>query len=243
MKTLLDPVLVVILVPVFAVLAFSPALGPLTLIPLALLGFLYSRSLWIRAWFHGMPLSLQTVVGLRLRRVPARTLVDSMLEAHASGVHLDPQVLESHYLAGGRIQPMVQALIAAEKAGINVSWQRLAALDLAGVDVLRTVRGSINPEAWHTSVKVQARDGAPFPLKVQVTFRLDLSRALDHPQETFFERLHQALRDLVAGYSSAHHVAAGAAAISQQLISMQLDQGTVLEVLDITPQPEGALPE
>ena len=106
--------------------------------------------LWLRARIANAPVSLGKMIGMRLRKVPVGLIVDNRITAVKAGldVHSDP--LEAHYLAGGDVSHVVLALIAADKAGITLDFNRACAIDLAtkgtGKTVLEAVRTSINPK-------------------------------------------------------------------------------------------------
>src|SRR5216117_2206370 len=138
--------------------------------------------LWLRARIANAPLSLGKMVGMRLRKVPVGLIVDNRITAVKAGLDIWSDPLEAHYLAGGDVSHVVLALIAADKAGISLDFNRACAIDLAtkgtGKTVLEAVRTSINPKVIDApnpvmgratidgvaqdgiGVKVKARDGA-----------------------------------------------------------------------------------
>src|SRR5262247_84497 len=129
--------------------------------------------LWLRARIANAPVSLGKMVGMRLRKVPVGLIVDNRITAVKAGLDVRSDPLEAHYLAGGDVSHVVLALIAADKAGISLDFNRACAIDLAtkgtGKTVLEAVRTSINPKvidcpnpqqsAGRTTIDAVARDG------------------------------------------------------------------------------------
>ena len=92
--------------------------------------------LWITAVFSGVKLKLfRDLVGMRLRQVPPAIIVRSLITAHKAGIYVETPMLEAHFLAGGQVQQVVNALISAQKANIDLTFERATAIDLAGRDV------------------------------------------------------------------------------------------------------------
>lgn len=106
--------------------------------------------LWISALAAGVKISIFTLVGMRLRRVIPSRVVNPLIKAHKAGINVSTNQLESHYLAGGNVDRVVNALIAAERANIVLPFERGAAIDLAGRDVLQAVQMSVNPKVIET---------------------------------------------------------------------------------------------
>src|SRR5438105_13953577 len=106
--------------------------------------------LWVRARIANAPVSLGKMVGMRLRKVPVGYIVDNRITAVKAGIEIPSDPLEAHYLAGGSVDQVVLALIAADKAGISLDFNRACAIDLAtkgtGKTVREAVRTSINPK-------------------------------------------------------------------------------------------------
>src|SRR5690625_7977852 len=94
--------------------------------------------LWISDLAAGVKVGLFTLIGMRLRRVVPNRVINPLIKAHKAGLGLQTNQLESHYLAGGNVDRVVNALIAAHRANIELPFERGAAIDLAGRDVLRS---------------------------------------------------------------------------------------------------------
>jgi uncharacterized protein YqfA (UPF0365 family) len=142
------------------------AIGALALLAAALLVLAFVLyfvpvPLWIAAWSSGAPVGLFTLVGMRLRRVPPSIIVNARISAVKAGLEgVSINDLEAHYLAGGNVVRVVNALISADKANIKMPFQRAAAIDLAGRDVLEAVKMSVIPKVIETArIAAVAKDG------------------------------------------------------------------------------------
>jgi len=105
---------------------------------------------WLRARVANAPIGLLKMFGMSLRKVPVGLIVDNRITAVKAGIDISSDPLEAHYLAGGDVSQVILALIAADKAGISLDFNRACAIDLAtkgtGKTVLEAVRTSINPK-------------------------------------------------------------------------------------------------
>ena len=133
------------------------------LIILTLIVFLYYVPffLWISARVSGVNISLIQLFLMRIRKVPAQTIVRAMIEAHKAGLsEVNRDDLEAHYLAGGNVEKVVHALVSASKANIDLGFKMATAIDLAGRDVFQAVQMSVNPKVIDTPpVTAVAKDG------------------------------------------------------------------------------------
>jgi uncharacterized protein YqfA (UPF0365 family) len=128
--------------------AFLVVVGIALLIVIALLVVLSQFvKLWIQAYFANTPVSMIDLIGMRLRKTNPRVIVYGLIRMTAAGLSITTAELERHYLAGGHVPEMVTAMVAAETAGMPVNWQELAAVDLAGEDVLAHVRSAIKAQS------------------------------------------------------------------------------------------------
>ncbi|RPJ24984.1 MAG: UPF0365 family protein, partial [Planctomycetaceae bacterium] len=156
-------------------------LGILFLIVLLVVGLVvigFAR-LWLQAYFSRADVRLSELVGMWLRKVDRRTIVLSKITAVQAGLQLTTQDLESHYLAGGRVPNVVRALIAADRANINLPLKTATAIDLAGRDILDAIQTSVNPKVidcpdpkkGKETVDAVAQDGIQLRAKARVTVR------------------------------------------------------------------------
>ena len=101
-------------------------------------------SLWFQAFVSGTPIALLNIIGMSLRKIPPRVIVQARISAYKAGLkQIGVSDLETHYLAGGNVINVVQAMIAADKANIPLDWRRATAIDLAGRDILQAVQTSV----------------------------------------------------------------------------------------------------
>ena len=128
--------------------------------------------LWISALAAGVKVSIFTLIGMRLRRVIPSRVINPLIKAHKAGINVTNNQLESHYLAGGNVDRVVNALIAAHRANIELMFERCAAIDLAGRDVLEAVQMSVNPKVIETPfIAGMAMNGIEVKAKARITVR------------------------------------------------------------------------
>ena len=186
--------------------------------------------LWISAIAAGVKVSIATLVGMRLRRVSPRKVIGPLIKAHKAGLNLTTNQLESHYLAGGNVDRVVDANIAAQRADINLPFERGAAIDLAGRDVLEAVQMSVNPKVIETPfIAGVAMNGIEVKAKARITVRANISRLV----ETIIARVGEGIVSTIG--SSEHHtqVLENPDNISKTVLSKGLDSGTAFEILSI----------
>ncbi|MGB2821234.1 MAG: flotillin-like FloA family protein [Phycisphaerae bacterium] len=124
---------------------------PIVLVAIVMLGILLFAVRFLRLWIHaqlaGVPVSIFDLIGMRLRRTDARAIVANLVRARRAGLDLTAPQLESHALAGGRVDDLVTAMIAAHVEGLSPNWETLAAVDLRGDNVIRFVASAMEPDA------------------------------------------------------------------------------------------------
>ncbi len=202
--------------------------------------------IWIRARVSNAPVGLLTMVAMRLRRVPVAQIVDSRVTAVKAGIDLQTDPLEAHYLAGGDINQVVLALIAADKAGINLDFNRACAIDLATKgttkSVIEAVRTSINPkvidcpsaETGKGVIDGVAKDGIGVRAKARVTVRTNLERFVGGAtEETIVARVGEGIVSTIGSADSYKTVLENPDSISKHVLSKGLDSGTAFEILSI----------
>ena len=142
--------------------------------------YLIPIRLWIAALSSNVPVGMATLIGMRLRRVPPGAILDPLINAHKAGLQPSPDQLESHFLAGGRVQSVINALISAQKANIPLTFDRAAAIDLAGRNVLDAVQMSVNPKVITTPrVAAVAKDGIQVIAVSRVTVRANIDKLVE----------------------------------------------------------------
>ena len=133
--------------------------------------------LWISALAANVNISLFNLVGMRIRRVPPNMIVMPLIKGNKAGLPINVNQLEAHYLAGGNVDNVVDALIAAHRAQISLSFEQAAAIDLAGRNVLEAVQMSVNPKVIETPViSAVAKNGIELKVKARVTVRANIEQ-------------------------------------------------------------------
>jgi uncharacterized protein YqfA (UPF0365 family) len=191
--------------------------------------------LWITAMASGAYVSLGALIGMRLRRVTPKEIVEPRISATKAGLQLDVADLESHYLAGGDVDRVVKALISADKAGIDLSFQRASAIDLAGRDVLEAVKMSVNPKVITTPVVAAvAKDGIQVKAVSRVTVRANIERLVGGAgEETILARVGEGIVTTIGSADSHKRVLENPDTISKTVLEKGLDSGTAFEILSI----------
>ena len=190
--------------------------------------------LWISAIAAGVKVGIGTLVGMRLRRVSPRKVIGPLIKAHKAGLNLTTNQLESHYLAGGNVDRVVDANIAAQRADINLPFERGAAIDLAGRDVLEAVQMSVNPKVIETPFITGVAMNGISKAKARITVRANISRLVGGSgEETIIARVGEGIVSTIG--SSEHHtqVLENPDNISKTVLSKGLDSGTAFEILSI----------
>ena len=190
---------------------------------------------WIAAVFANVDISIFSLIGMRLRRVPPRVIVDAMIQAHKAGIKVTSDILEAHFLAGGNIIRVVNALVAADKANMNLSVQRATAIDLAGRDVLEAVKMSVNPKVIETpEVAAVAKDGIQVKAIARVTVRTNIDRLIGGAgEQTILARVGEGIVTTIGSAVSHKQVLENPDSISKVVLQKGLDSGTAYEILSI----------
>jgi len=191
--------------------------------------------LWISSLAANVKVSIFNLVGMKLRRVSPAKIVLPLIKAIKAGLDLNVNQLEAHFLAGGNIDGVINALIAAERAGIELPFEKAAAIDLAGRDVLDAVKMSVNPKVIETSnVSAVAKDGIELLVKARVTVRANLERLVGGAGEaTILARIGEGIVTTVGSASSHKSVLENPDDISKTILAKGLDSGTAFEILSI----------
>lgn len=191
--------------------------------------------LWIAAASSGARVGLMDLVGMRLRRVSPKVVVEPRISAVKAGVNLSTDQLEAHYLAGGNVVNVVNALISADKAGIELTFQRAAAIDLAGRDVLEAVKMSVNPKVIKTPlVAAVAKDGIQVKALSRVTVRANIDRLVGGAgEETILARVGEGIVTTIGSAVDHKEVLENPDRISKMVLQKGLDSGTAFEILSI----------
>lgn len=192
--------------------------------------------LWISAIAAGVHIGIITLIGMRLRRVPPAQIVLPLIKAHKAGLTVvSVNQLEAHYLAGGNVDRVIDALVAAHRAQIPLTFERACAIDLAGRNVLEAVQMSVNPKVIETPVvSAVAKNGIELKVKARVTVRANIDRLVGGAGEaTIIARVGEGIVTNVGSADDHKQVLENPDHISQTVLTKGLDAGTAFEILSI----------
>jgi uncharacterized protein YqfA (UPF0365 family) len=207
-----------------------------------LLLFFKFFGLWFRAMLSGASVGLGKLIGMWLRHVNPAVIVDARIMLTKAGIEVDSDMLETHFLARGNVFKVSQALVAANKANIPLPFQRAAAIDLAGRDVLEAVRTSVNPKVidcpdtskGKQTIDAVAKDGIQLQVKARVTVRANIERLVGGAmEETIIARVGEGIVTTIGSSESYKVVLENPDLISKRVLGKGLDAGTAFEILSI----------
>lgn len=191
--------------------------------------------LWFQALVSGVKISLLQLIFMRWRKVPPSMIVIALIEGTKAGLVLNRDDLEAHYLAGGRVQQVVHALVSASKANIDLPFQMATAIDLAGRDVFEAVQMSVNPKIIDTPpVSAVSKDGIQLISKARVTLRANIKQLVGGAgEETVLARVGEGIVSSIGSSNSHKAVLENPDSISKVVLEKGLDAGTAFEILSI----------
>jgi len=204
--------------------------------------FLKFFRLWLQAKLSRADVKFSELIGMWLRKVDIKTIVLSKITAIQAGLTLTTRDLESHYLAGGRVPNVVRALIAANRANIDLTLQTATAIDLAGRDILDAVQTSVNPKVidcpdpakGKDTVDAVAQDGIQLKAKARVTVRANIERLIGGAtEETVIARVGEGIVTTIGSAITYKGVLENPDKISKSVLAKGLDAGTAFEILSI----------
>jgi len=198
--------------------------------------------LWIQAMLSGARVGLLDLVGMSLRKVSPLTIVNARIMSVKAGIPVDSNKLEAHYLAKGNVVKVVTALIAANKAKINLTFEQAAAIDLAGRDVLDAVQTSVrprvidcpDPKKGRDTLDAVAKDGIQLKVKARVTVRTNLERLVGGAgEETIVARVGEGIVSSIGSAETHKNVLENPDRISKGVLDKGLDSQTAFEIVSI----------
>ena len=207
----------------------------ISLVALMIFLWFFPVTLWFQALISGVKISLVQLVLMRWRKVPPGTIVMAMITGTKAGLKLEANELEAHYLAKGNVPNVVNALISADKANIDLNFNMAAAIDLAGRDVFQAVQMSVNPKVINTPpVTAVAKDGIQLIAKARVTVRANIKQLVGGAgEETVLARVGEGIVSSIGSAESHKSVLENPDSISKLVLSKGLDAGTAFEILSI----------
>lgn len=198
--------------------------------------------LYIRALTSGARVSMVELMGMRLRKVNAQTIVAARIRALRAGLRITQAEMESHLLAGGDVQRVISAMIAANSASIELPWQIATAIDLAGRDILDAVQTSVNPKVidvpnpalGRATIDAVAQDGIQLRVRARVTVRTNIQRLVGGAtEETVIARVGEGIVTAIGSAKDYKDVLENPDHISKAVLHKGLDANTAFEILSI----------
>ncbi|PKY89516.1 UPF0365 family protein [Falseniella ignava] len=208
----------------------------LVIVGIAFFLYFVPLGLWITALSSGLRVGVGTLFAMRLRRVSPSAIVEPMIRAHKAGIRgLTLNDLESHYMAGGDVNQVVNSLITAQRANIELDFKKAAAIDLAGRDVLEAVQVSVTPKVIQTpEIAAVAQDGIELIAKAKVTVRANIERLVGGAgEDTIIARVGEGIVTTIGSASYHGTVLENPDLISETVLKKGLDKGTAYQILSI----------
>lgn len=197
-------------------------------------------SLWFQAFVSGTPISLLNIIGMSLRKIPPRIIVNSRITAFKAGLKdISVSDLETHYLAGGHVQEVVRAMIAADKANIPLDWRRATAIDLAGRNLNDAIQTSVNPKVIDCPshggyMAGVAKNGIQVLVRARVTVRTNIAQLVGGAtEETIIARVGEGIVSAIGGSDTHLQVLESPQKISKLVLEKGLDSSTAFLILSI----------
>lgn len=215
----------------------------LVALTMLLLVFNYGQ-LWFQAYWSKARVTFLELLGMSLRKVNARTIVQARIMATQAGLGPDitPRRLEAHYLAGGDVPRVIRALIAAQRADLDLDFDRACAIDLAGRDVLDAVQTSVNPKvidcpddtSGKTTLSAVAKNGVELKIRARVTVRTNLQQLIGGAtEETIIARVGEGIITSIGSSESHFEVMEHPDTISKAVLQRGLDAQTAFQIVSI----------
>ncbi|MBI1303660.1 MAG: flotillin-like protein FloA [Phycisphaera sp.] len=198
--------------------------------------------LYVQALFSDAKVAMLDLIMMRLRKVPPEVIVLNRITAKKAGLDIPTDLMEAHYLARGNVSRVVAAMIAADKAGIDLPWNSATGIDLAGRDILDAVQTSVNPkvidcpsmQSGKTTIDAVAKDGIQLRAKARVTVRTAISRLVGGAtEETIIARVGEGIISTIGSAEDHKSVLENPDKISKTVLAKGLDSGTAFEILSI----------
>ncbi|MFM8415639.1 MAG: flotillin-like protein FloA [Planctomycetota bacterium] len=214
----------------------------LVALTMLLLVFNYGQ-LWFQAYWSKARVTFFELLGMSLRKVNARTIVQARIMAAQAGLgDINSRKLEAHYLAGGDVPRVIRALIAAQRADIDLDFDRACAIDLAGRDVLDAVQTSVNPKvidcpdatSGKSTLSAVAKNGVELKIRARVTVRTNLAQLIGGAtEETIIARVGEGIITSIGSSESHFDVMEHPDTISKAVLARGLDAQTAFQIVSI----------
>lgn len=234
--------------PKMVIWGFIGLAAMLALLFLVIFIFSYGK-LWFQAYMSNVMVNPVSLMLMSLRQVQPRTIIDAQIQAKQAGVGNDPETgittrrLEAHYLAGGNVPRVITAIIAAHRADIDLDFDRAAAIDLAGRDVLDAVKTSVYPKVIDcpdperspkSTLSAVAKNGVEVKVRARVTVRTNLKQLIGGAtEETIVARVGEGIITAIGSSEDQFQVMENPDRISKAVLQRGLDAHTAFEIVSI----------
>ena len=197
--------------------------------------WMFPFGIYIRCMSAGVPANPMTLVAMKLRNVPPELIVDSYIKGNKGGLDLYLDRLEAHYLSGGNIALVVDALISAARAHIHLTFERAAAIDLAGRDVYDAVRMSVEPRVISTGgISGIAKNGVEVIAKAKITVRANLETMVGGAgEETILARVGEGIVSAIGSVETHSEILTKPELITRRIMDAGLDANTAFEIVSV----------
>lgn len=224
---------------------FLDSLNDIPLVPILIIAgaivfiflflFFVPVGLWITAMFSGVRVGIGQLIGMRLRKIPPSIVVNNLIKATKAGLKITTTEIETHYLAKGNVNAVIDALISADKANIELDFKLATAIDLAGRDVFQAVHDSVTPRVINSPpVAAVAKDGIQLIAKSRITLRADIHRLVGGAgEETILARVGEGVVTTIGSADDHKQVLENPDMISRKVLEKGLDSGTAYSILSI----------
>ena len=198
--------------------------------------------LYVRALVSGARVSFADLIGMRLRKFNTTLIVNSRIQAVGAGLQIPLAEMQTHYQAGGDLMRVINAMIAANKANIELPWKTATAIDLAGRDILDAVQTSVNPKVidvpsaamGRNTIDAVAKNGIQLKVKARVTVRTNIKRLVGGAtEETIIARVGEGIVTAIGSATDHKDVLENPDHISKAVLAKGLDANTAFEILSI----------
>ncbi len=199
-------------------------------------------ALWFQAFVSGTPISLFNIIGMSLRKIPPKIIVNARIVSYKAGLKgISVADLETHFLAGGRVQNVVEAMIAADKANIPIDWRQATAIDLAGRDLKEAVQTSVYPKVIdcpssnpNEFIAAVSKNGVQLLCRARVTVRTNIAQLVGGAtEETIIARVGEGIVSAIGSADTHLEVLESPQRISKLVLQKGLDASTAFEILSI----------
>lgn len=211
--------------------------------------FLKYGKLWVQAFMSNANVRLLDLVGMGFRKVRPEVIVTAKIMAKQAGIDTSPATgcstarLEAHYLAGGNVMRVINAIIAAQRANIDLDFDRAAAIDLAGRDVMDAVKTSVYPKvidcpdpqrSGKNFLSAISKEGVELKIRARVTVRTNLEQLIGGAtEETIIARVGESIISSIGSSDNHQHVLENPDRISRAVLERGLDAHTAFEIVSI----------